>query len=110
VIRAGKTLSGISISISLGFNSCSEWISATVGPGKWTFKSIFRLPNAAADRRQSNSEPGAPCGVSGLASPFSLSHPDSESGPNPGVAGGTTIGAARYMGRQSKEHTYDGAA
>ena len=28
----------------------------------------------------------------------------------PGAAGGTTIGAARYMGSQSKEHTYDGAA
>jgi hypothetical protein len=27
-----------------------------------------------------------------------------------GRAGGTTIGAARYMGSQSKEHTYDGAA
>jgi len=28
----------------------------------------------------------------------------------PGAAGGTTIGAARYMGKQSKERTYDGAA
>jgi len=27
-----------------------------------------------------------------------------------GAAGGTTIGAARYMRSQSKEHTYDGAA
>jgi len=39
-----------------------------------------------------------------------LSHPGSGSGPNPGAAGGTTIGAERYMGSQSKEHTYDGAA
>ena len=47
MIRARKTLSGI----SLGFDSCSEWISATVGFEKWTIKSTLCLLNAAADRR-----------------------------------------------------------
>jgi len=53
VIGARKTLTGI----SLGFDSCSEWMSVTVGLEKWTFKSTLCPLSAAAHRRLSNSEP-----------------------------------------------------
>ena len=105
MIGARKTLTGI----RLGFDSCSEWMSVTVGREKWTFKSTLGPLSAAAHRRLSNSEPCAmrrfwTCKSIPVSASWQCVRAE------PGAAGGTTIGAARYMGKQSKERTYDGAA